>query len=196
MPGHVSFDGAIVVRRVEDPALAFYYEVCFDLTHPRLIKLASEEKPPMHFHPHQEEYIKVLSGRLGVQVEKTEYKLGPQDGELRVLPWTNHRLYPLPPSESAGGHDEGKTVFLLSAEKSSLDFQLDDIFFQNWYGYQDEVVMTGGKFDVIQVMNVSFTLFPTCAAERLGKSRRVKGTQVPKLTKDVDLRCLMPVART
>lgn len=62
--------------------------------------------------------------------------------------------------DNALGSGAGDTVgakttrFLLSGEKSRQAFQLDDVFFQNWYGYQDEVVMNGGKFDVIQIMNV------------------------------------------
>lgn len=153
--GYASFDGAITVHRVRDTTRAFYYDVSFDLKHPHLIKLASVERPPMHFHPYQEEYIKVLSGTLGVEIERTEYKLRSQDGELRVPPWANHRLYPVLNTADQSGLQDRTTRFLLSAEKSDVAFQLDDIFFQNWYGYQDEVVMSGGKFDIIQIMNVS-----------------------------------------
>lgn len=153
--GHASFDGAITVHRVRDSTRAFYYDVSFDLTHPHLIKLASLEKPPMHFHPYQEEYIKVLSGTLGVEIERREYKLRSQDGELRVPPWANHRLYPLLNTTDDNGRQDRTTRFFLSAEKSDVAFQLDDTFFQNWYGYQDEVVMSRGELDIIQIMNVS-----------------------------------------
>lgn len=106
----------------------------------------------MHFHPHQEEYIKVLDGTLGVEVETAEYKLESKDGEFLIKPWANHRLYPIISSDG----DRGKTTrFLLSGEQSLEAFQLDNVFFQNWYGYQDQVVMSNGKFDLLQVMNVS-----------------------------------------
>ncbi|KAK8008144.1 hypothetical protein PG991_010695 [Apiospora marii] len=169
-----AFDGAIVVHRVRDATRAFYYDITFDLSHPRLIQLASADKPPMHFHPYQEEYIQVLSGTLGVEVEKAAYRLRPEDGELCVAPWANHRLYPLTlvaqgapdgdrQDEIESSADETApppqpalrtTRFLLSAQKSAVAFRLDDNFFQNWYGYQDEVVMSGRKLDMIQVMNM------------------------------------------
>jgi hypothetical protein len=150
------FDGAIRVLRVNEPERAFYYDVTFFLDHPHLIKLASAEKPPMHFHPYQEEYIKVLDGTLGVEVERTEYKLRPEDGEFLIKPWANHRLYPIidSPTGDATPGDGKTTRFLLSGEKSHEAFQLDDVFFQNWYGYQDEVVMSGKQFDLIQIMNM------------------------------------------
>ncbi|KAH8594972.1 hypothetical protein B0O99DRAFT_595017 [Bisporella sp. PMI_857] len=165
-----AFDGAIKVFKVDEPGRSFYYDVTFFLDHPHLIKLASAEKPPMHFHPYQEEYIKVIEGTLGVEVEKSEYKLTPQDGEFLIKPWVNHRLYPILAGSAAGSPSPSAAVrtirFLLSAEKSPEVFQLDDTFFQNWYGYQDEVVMGGGKFDLIQVMNMfdaggSYLTLPT-----------------------------------
>ncbi len=140
---------------VDRPDRAFYFDVIFQLDNPYLVTLASGEKPPLHFHPHQEEYIEVLEGQLGVEVEGKEYKLTPSDGELLVRPWQNHRLYPLvdPGSKT--------TRFLLSGEKTSTAFRLDTVFFQNWYRYQEEVVLTGGKLDLIQVMNVRSYIQPT-----------------------------------
>ncbi|EXV01933.1 hypothetical protein X797_004766 [Metarhizium robertsii] len=165
-----AFGGAIKVLRVDEPNRAFYYDVTFFLDHPYLAKVTSRGKPPMHFHPFQEEYIQVVEGTLGVEVETTEYRLTAKDGEFSIDPWANHRLYPI--MDNALGSGAGDTVgakttrFLLSGEKSRQAFQLDDVFFQNWYGYQDEVVMNGGKFDVIQIMNMfdaggSYLTFPT-----------------------------------
>lgn len=87
-----------------------------------------------------------------------------------------HRLFPVwDPGEGDGdgdgdgdgaGGDDGegqgkgkRCVFLLSGQDSGEPFRLDTMFFQNWYGYQDEVVMRGGGMDLIQVMCVSFPLF-------------------------------------
>ncbi|KAI2617734.1 hypothetical protein GGR54DRAFT_192528 [Hypoxylon sp. NC1633] len=144
-----AFDGAITARKGEQrPNRAFDFDVTFILTHPHLITLASQQKPPMHFHPYQEEYITVVEGVLGVDVEGKEYRLTPKDGEFPIRPWLNHRLYPI----LLPGHEI--TRFLLSAEDSHKGFQLDTLFFQNWYGYQDECLMSGKDFNLIQVLSM------------------------------------------
>ncbi|KAK0615333.1 hypothetical protein B0T17DRAFT_541631 [Bombardia bombarda] len=159
-----AFDGAIQVHRPPPqhrrPGRAFDFDVSFRLDHPHLITLASAKKPPMHFHPHQEEYIQVLEGALGVEIEgDREYILTPADGELVVHPWANHRLYPL--AKGSGNY----TRFLLSGEATAEAFRIDTVFFQNWYAYQDEVVLGRRKMDLLQVMNMfdaggSYLTFP------------------------------------
>ena len=58
--------------------------------------------------------------------------------------------------EGEGKGDEGeKTVFVLSGEESDEVFQLDTVFFQNWYGYQDQFVREGKGPSLVQVMSVS-----------------------------------------
>ena len=148
-----SFDGAITVLLIPHPHRAFAFEVTFQLQHPQLISL-STHKPPAHFHPYQKEYMQVLEGRLCIEIEGCERVLGPDDGEVSVEPWANHRLYPPATGQK---EDEGAalTRFLLSGGETMEVFRLDTIFFQNWYGYQDEVVMRGAKMDFIQVMSVS-----------------------------------------
>lgn len=108
-------------------------------------------KPPMHFHPYQQEYIQVLEGRLCVEIDGVERILTIDDGEIVIKAWAHHRLYP-PPRDGQNGN---KTVFLLSGDDTPEVFKLDFVFFQNWYAYQDECVANGGKFDPIQVMSVS-----------------------------------------
>ncbi|KAI0852737.1 hypothetical protein F5Y00DRAFT_257995 [Daldinia vernicosa] len=158
-PMFTSFDGAIRVYEVNRAHRAFSFDVTFQLDHPHLIELASTQKPPLHFHPYQDEYIEVLEGTLGVEIEGKEHKLVPEDGELLVRRWKSHRLYPVVDSGA-------KTVrFLLSGEETSQPFKLDAIFFQNWYGYQDKVMLEGGRFDPIQVINMfdagdSYLSFP------------------------------------
>ncbi|KAI1466786.1 uncharacterized protein F4812DRAFT_65906 [Daldinia caldariorum] len=159
--GLFSFDGAIMVRRLESPDRSFAFEVTFLVDHPLLVAL-SARKPPLHFHPHQEEYIQVLEGSLAVEIEGEETILLPDRGELRVRPWTNHRLYSpqkLPGEAEEGAYrvstasrDQRKTVFLLSGAQTSEVFQLDTMFFQNWYGYQDEMVMSGKEPSLIITM--------------------------------------------
>lgn len=154
------FEGAITVSHFHAPSRkrAFYFDVTFILDHPHLLKLASAEKPPLHFHPYQEEYIEVTEGRLGVEVEGKEYILTPTDGEFTIHPWSNHRLYPLLPAP--GSEDLQTTRFLLSGEGTNDAFKLDAVFFQNWYRYQDAIVVGGEKMELLQVMNVRFNPFP------------------------------------
>ena len=108
------------------------------------------------------EYIQVVQGRLGVEMEGRERVLGSADGEVRVGRWVRHRLYPAPvvrgadEGEAEGeGEGEAITKFLLSGGETEEVYRLDTVFFQNWYGYQDEVVMARGKMDLVQVLCVS-----------------------------------------
>ncbi|ORY19263.1 hypothetical protein BCR34DRAFT_472123, partial [Clohesyomyces aquaticus] len=59
-----------------------------------------------------------------------------------------HRIYPAPISS----HHTLK--FLLSRSLTDKPYQFDSIFFQNWYGYQDQIVVMGEKFDIIQVLSM------------------------------------------
>lgn len=119
----------------------------FDNHHPRLLALAGQ-KPPLHFHPFQDEYIQVLEGPLSVEIDGKTHTLGTKDGEFRFQKMCNHRLYPCVT-------DQRITRFLLSGSDTAESYKLDEIFFQNWYGYQDQVLLHGEKVDLIQVMSVS-----------------------------------------
>lgn len=147
------------------------------------------QKPPLHFHPYQEEYVEVLEGRLAVEVEGVEYVLSPKDGEFGLRPWRNHRLYsPVTDvEEGVKGYDDGwngeKTVFLLSGQDTDEMFRLDTVFFENWYAYQDLIVVKGEKIDLVQVMSVCSLSFIAC-------TRQVAVTNI------VLNRCLMPVVHT
>ncbi|KAI1437417.1 hypothetical protein GGR50DRAFT_71568 [Xylaria sp. CBS 124048] len=148
-----AFEGGIVTRIIDHPHnsnRAFTYEVTFHLQHPRILAVA-RQKPPLHFHPYQEEYIEVLQGCLAVEVDGVEQILSRGDGEFNLRPWTHHRLYS-PITEVEGKED--KTVFLLSGQDTDEMFRLDTVFFENWYAYQDLIVMNGKKFDLIQVMSM------------------------------------------
>ncbi|KAI1499596.1 hypothetical protein F5X99DRAFT_274290 [Biscogniauxia marginata] len=159
-----AFEGGItvhVIRHPMHPDRIFAYEVTFLLRHPRVAAVASL-KPPLHFHPYQEEYIEVLEGRLAVEVEGRERVLGPDDGEFCVKPWTNHRLYsPVAEvdekkqdNDDAEEDNQEKTRFLLSGQDADAIFRLDTVFFENWYAYQDRIVVEGEKVDLVQVMSM------------------------------------------
>ncbi|KAI1486006.1 hypothetical protein F5X96DRAFT_277011 [Biscogniauxia mediterranea] len=164
----IAFEGGITVHVIthpRDPSRLFAYEVVFRLSHPRVAAVAAR-KPPLHFHPWQEEYIEVLEGRLAVEVDGAERVLGPADGEVCVRPWSHHRLYsPQAKGEKEKSEGEGeregegegeKTRFLLSGQDPAPDtlFRLDTVFFENWYAYQDRIVVAGEKPDLVQVMSM------------------------------------------
>ncbi|GAW18378.1 hypothetical protein ANO14919_078530 [Xylariales sp. No.14919] len=157
-----AFEGGIVTRVIDHPYdsnRVFAYEVTFHLRHPRVAAVAAQ-KPPLHFHPYQEEYVEVLEGRLAVEVEGVEHVLGPSDGEFMLQPWCNHRLYsPVTDvREQAKEYDDAwdgeKTVFLLSGQDTDEMFRLDTVFFENWYAYQDRIVVNGDRINPIQVMSM------------------------------------------
>ncbi|CAJ2510339.1 Uu.00g050420.m01.CDS01 [Anthostomella pinea] len=159
-----AFEGGITTRIIthpKHPSRVFAYEVTFLLQHPRVVQVATQ-KPPLHFHPYQEEYLQIVEGRLAVEVEGVESVLGPDDGEFCLRPWSNHRLYAPTVAEKEGDVDSGtgtgtgseKTVFLLSGQYTDAAFRLDTVFFENWYAYQDQIVVQGEKVDLVQVLSM------------------------------------------
>ena len=136
-------------------------EVEFNTQHPRLQEVMREpdKKPPIHFHPYQTEFFTVLTGSLVIEIEGKARVITSADGEVGIPPWANHRSYPAPQQpageRSAEGEDEeGVTRFLMSGSETGHGYPLDAVFFQNWYGYQDQVVLGGEGVDLIQVLSV------------------------------------------
>lgn len=50
------------------------------------------------------------------------------------------------------------TKFLLSGGETTELFRLDTVFFRNWYGCQDEIVLGAGRMDLIQVLCVGYNV--------------------------------------
>ncbi|KAJ6180978.1 hypothetical protein N7519_011439 [Penicillium mononematosum] len=71
------------------------------------------------------------------------------DGPYSIKPYKDHRSYPL----SLDRQEDGNTVvkFLFSGEKTDNVFELSPVFFENWYRYQDDVVVNGAKTDLMQL---------------------------------------------
>jgi len=90
----------------------------------------------------------VSEGALAVEVEGVEHILQPGDPEFVLQRGVNHRLYP--PSNEASS----KVRCVLSAEETPSAFALDLVFFENWYAYQEQVVVHGAKLNLIQVMSM------------------------------------------
>lgn len=109
----------------------------------------------MHFHPQQKEFFEVLEGHLCVEADGEARILSKDDGEICVTPWTHHRLYPPPLERHVSDVTGQRTVFLLSGSEPRSLFKLDLVFFENWYAYQDEVVVRGARIDFLQVLSVS-----------------------------------------
>ncbi|KAH9992265.1 hypothetical protein F4779DRAFT_637567 [Xylariaceae sp. FL0662B] len=147
------FDGALIFRNIPHARRAFAFEVTFFLARLGPYRSLGSRKPPLHFHPYQEEYVEVLEGCLVAEVEGREHLLRPGDGEFHVPPWKDHRLYqPLDTHGQDARQPGDVTRFVISAEDTSELYRLDTVFFQNWYGYQDEVALKKKKPDIIQVM--------------------------------------------
>jgi hypothetical protein len=140
-------DGAVTMRMVKHPERAFALEATLDLV------IGAEffkQKPPHHFHINQDEYIQVLEGTLGLDMHGKENVLTKESPEFTIPAWANHRSYPLEPARQNGAT---KVVFLLSGEKTLEPFQLNFLFFENWYRYQSETRELGKSIDMIQVFS-------------------------------------------
>ncbi|KAL4751914.1 hypothetical protein BDW72DRAFT_192425 [Aspergillus terricola var. indicus] len=120
--------------------------------------------PPLHFHPHQSEYVRVLQGVLCVEIEGQLHSLFPGSGSpgsdsntdaIEIQPWEAHRLYP--PADFGGSEE---IVFLLAGtDRECLGdcdtaCRLDAMFFENWYAYQEDVWRRGTALSTVQVMTM------------------------------------------
>lgn len=96
----------------------------------------------------------VYEGALAVEVEGVEQILRPGDPEFVLRRGVNHRLYP--PRDETSKDPNEKVCCVLSAERIEGSFTLDLVFFENWYAYQEQVVVHGVKMNLIQVLSVMF----------------------------------------
>lgn len=144
------FEGGFVVTKYPAPeGRNIHFHVVIDPHHPRVIQLAaSGKKPPTHFHPRQWEYFRVEKGSLTVEIDGIAHDFHPSDGEYALRPGPHHCLYGTPGQSS-------KTVeFWLGASPSGVGKELDQAFFENWYGYQEDIMLRGVKPDPIQVLSM------------------------------------------
>ncbi|KAK1758963.1 hypothetical protein QBC47DRAFT_336533 [Echria macrotheca] len=153
-----AFEGAITTSLLpfDTADLAFSFRIVFRPRHPRLANAPG--KPPMHFHVHQDEYLRVLRGALVLEMDYGgERVVRPRDGDVVVPRGEHHRLYTLPPPTGGGGEEEeGDDVeeveVLLWGEQTESAQKLDLIFFENWYAYQEKVVVGGEGVSLLQVL--------------------------------------------
>lgn len=145
----IRLDGIVSTRVIHHPDRAFAFEVTLDL-----LKGAKffAQKPPLHFHANQAEYIQAIQGKTGLELEGREIVLSPGSPEYYIGSWVNHRSYPISIPLQDGVE---KVKFLLSGAKTPEPFQLNTLFFENWYRYQENVLSTGKRIDLIQILSVS-----------------------------------------
>ncbi|KAK2603995.1 hypothetical protein QQS21_003831 [Conoideocrella luteorostrata] len=140
-------NGAVEGRLVSHPDRSFALEISLDLEKGKEFFV---KKPPLHFHM-QEEYIESIQGTLGLEIEGREIVLNPKDGRYPIKPFVDHRSYPMPLSDQKDGGTVVK--FLLSGKKTDEIFELNPVFFENWYKYQDQFVVHGEKLSFIQLFS-------------------------------------------
>jgi mannose-6-phosphate isomerase-like protein (cupin superfamily) len=107
-------------------------------------------KPPTHFHPYQWEFFRVLKGNLTIDLNGVPKHVSREDGEVAVPPYTHHVIYGTPGTEM----NEVEFVVSASDAKEEDGVILDQAFFENWYGYQEDIFQRGAKVDIIQVLSV------------------------------------------
>lgn len=113
----------------------------------------------MHFHQFQTEYFRVENGVLGIEVDGVLRRITPEDGEISVKAGSVHRFFIHPDSP------ESMTVYL-SASDSGNDYQLDRVFFENWYGYWHDALLHDGGIDWIQFLAVCYAMLAFFFLER------------------------------
>ncbi|KGO43992.1 Cupin 2, conserved barrel [Penicillium expansum] len=138
------FDGAISVRNLPRPTDRFFlFHGIMRPSRGIYAKLiATGQKPPTHFHPSQWEFFRVLRGNLTIEF----------NGELAVPPYTHHVIYGTP------GTEMNEVEFIVSASDPAAEEEgatmMDQPFFENWYGYQEDVFQRGEKLDFVQVLSM------------------------------------------
>lgn len=104
--------------------------------------------PPLHFHQFQTEYFRVDSGLMGIEVDGVKRSVAAEDGEISVKAGSVHQFFIHPSSP-------GDMTVYLSASDSGLDYQLDRVFFENWYGYWHDALLHDGGLNLFQFLAVS-----------------------------------------
>ncbi|GKZ94159.1 hypothetical protein CBS63078_10082 [Aspergillus niger] len=143
------FDGAISVATMPRPAdRQFLFHGIMRPSRGIYAKLvATGKKPPTHFHPSQWEFFRVLRGNLTVDINGVPVHRTVDDGEMAVPPYTHHVIYGTP------GTEMNEVEFLVSAtDEEEGATAMDQEFFENWYGYQEDIFQRGEKIDLIQVL--------------------------------------------
>lgn len=125
--------------------------------------LENGTKPPVHFHRHQYESFEVIgAGDFTVEIDGVQHRIRKGDPPAVVPPYRHHVVYGTPGVEQAevdfilsSKDDRNKDDKKKDADALRQQYLLDRMFFENWYGYQEEVFQGKTKFDFIQILSVS-----------------------------------------
>ena len=84
---------------------------------------------------------------MGIERDGVISKITAADDEVSAKAGQIHRFFIHPEST------EDMTVYL-SASDSGKDYQLDRIFFENWYGYWHDALLHDGGLNLFQFLSV------------------------------------------
>lgn len=133
----------------------------------RLIDSPNRPKgPPLHFHQFQTEYLQVESGIMGISVDGVVKKVTADDGEMTVKAGSIHQFFIHPESP-------GPMTFCASAADSGIDYQIDRVFFENWYGYWHDALLHDGGLNLIQYLTVCVLRSPVFGTTDVTKLNKI-----------------------
>ncbi|KAF6798854.1 hypothetical protein CSOJ01_12589 [Colletotrichum sojae] len=81
-------------------------------------------------------------GVVGNEVDGQHHKVRPGGGKVSVKAGGIHRF-------NVHRESQGAMTVYLSASDSGLNYQLDRVFFEDWYGYWHDALLHEGKINFI-----------------------------------------------
>ena len=84
---------------------------------------------------------------MGIEIDGARKAVTRDDGEISVKAGSIHQFFIHPDSP-------GDMTVYLSASDAGMDFQLDRIFFENWYGYWHDALLHDGGLSLLQYLAV------------------------------------------
>ena len=107
----------------------------------------------------QEEYFESIQGKMDLELDGKEQVLSAGDGRIQSY------------SLSLAQRHNGEIVINVSPsfEKTDSIFELNSGFVENWYKYQDDMVMNGANISLIQLFSVGRLSSSYCY--RLGEEK-------------------------
>ena len=84
---------------------------------------------------------------MGIEVNGTTRSVTRDDGEISVKAGSIHQFFLHPDSP-------GDMTVYLSASDAGMDYQLDRIFFENWYGYWHDALLHDNGLSLLQYLAV------------------------------------------
>ena len=84
---------------------------------------------------------------MGIEVDGARKSVTRDDGEISVKAGSIHQFFIHPDSP-------GDMTVYLSASDAGMDYQLDRIFFENWYGYWHDALLHDGGLSLLQYLAV------------------------------------------